>query len=236
MFGAPRRECSPTAGRASGPAGSKPAGTFARKRRAGTVGESRRAATAAHKKNGTAARRAATVPWLETTLGACAPQASGLKPPLALVRGDLFGRRMLLLDEGLDLKLVAELQRGVVERDVVLENLGHRGFLEDRLPRAFGLAGAAIDALVGVDVEHVRVVFLVLAHILVDAIHRADADASGVNAVDAQSGYRPRHCPSLSCRNPSFPTITARARAEKRARICTAEGATLVAPAGAHPL
>ena len=33
---------------------------------------------------------------------------------------------MLRLGEGLYLELVGQLQRGVVERDVVLENLGHR--------------------------------------------------------------------------------------------------------------
>ncbi len=59
---------------------------------------------------------------------------------------------MLRLGEGLYLELVGQLQGGVVERDVIFENLGHRRLFEDRLPRALGLARAAVDTLVGLNI------------------------------------------------------------------------------------
>jgi len=105
---------------------------------------------------------------------------------------------MLRLGEGLYLELVGQLQRGVVERDVVLENLGHGRLFEDRLPGAFRLARAAVDKLVGLNIQHVGEALFVLAHILVDAIDRTHADTSGVNAVYAQSGYGPGHVSSSS--------------------------------------
>src|SRR5271169_5612561 len=115
----------------------------------------------------------------------------GIESPLAFVLGDLVGSWMLGLGEGFHLELVGQFQRGVVERDVVLEDLGGRRLLEDRLPRAFGFARAAVDTLVGVNIQHGGEALYVLAHILVDAIDRTHADASGVNAVYAQSGYGP---------------------------------------------
>src|SRR3990167_7868009 len=56
---------------------------------------------------------------------------------------------------------------------------------EDRLHRAHGLAGAAVDALVRMDVEH--------GLALVDAVHGADLDAGLVLDVDARLGDHVRH-------------------------------------------
>ena len=69
--------------------------------------------------------------------------------------------------------------------DERLPFLGHAVVREDRLHRAGGLAGLAVDAFVGVDVE------LVLA--LVDAVDRADFDAGLVLHPDAWLGDDERH-------------------------------------------
>ena len=63
---------------------------------------------------------------------------------------------------------------------VVLPLLGHVVLVEDRLDRADRLAGAAVDALVGVDVEHPLA--------LVDAVDGALLDARLVQHVDARLG------------------------------------------------
>src|SRR6266542_2749915 len=72
-----------------------------------------------------------------------------------------------------------------VDRDEVLPLL--RGFIqrEDRLHRARRYAGAAVDALVRMDVQHLRrrKVRLVLPR--VNAVHRAHVDARGVLRADA---------------------------------------------------
>jgi len=81
----------------------------------------------------------------------------------------------------------------VVERDVVLEDVGNSRLLENCLPRAFGLAGAAIDAFIGIDIELVGEFFLVGADVFINAIDRTHANASGVNAVAAKAGNRPGH-------------------------------------------
>ena len=59
-------------------------------------------------------------------------------------------------------------------------------FREDRLNRAFVDTEAAVDARIGIDEELVGI--LVLAAILrgMDAIHRADFDASGVFGTDTR--------------------------------------------------
>src|SRR2546426_6494521 len=72
-----------------------------------------------------------------------------------------------------------------VLRDVRLP-LRRRVFLrEDRGDRTLGLAGTAIDALVGVDVE------LILA--LVDTVHRTDIHAGAILQIDARLGDNVRH-------------------------------------------
>src|SRR2546421_440960 len=55
----------------------------------------------------------------------------------------------------------------------------------DRGDRTLGLAGTAIDALVGVDVE------LILA--LVDTVHRTDIHAGAILQIDARLGDNVRH-------------------------------------------
>jgi hypothetical protein len=54
--------------------------------------------------------------------------------------------------------------------------VGHVVFVEDRLNRAYRLAGTAVDALAGVDVEHPPA--------FVDAVDRAFVDAGLVLDVD----------------------------------------------------
>ena len=81
------------------------------------------------------------------------------------------------------------------------EDGGHGGFLEDRLPRALGLARPAVDALVGVDVELVRERRGVTALVGIDAIDGAHGDASGVDAIAAKArdyvGHGGGFCPFL---------------------------------------
>src|SRR3989442_11338485 len=73
----------------------------------------------------------------------------------------------------------------LVQRDEVFPLLRRLVLDEDRLHRAHGLAGPAVDTLVGVDEELVRP--------LVDAVHRADLDAGLVLDVDARLGDHVRH-------------------------------------------
>src|SRR5687768_2713885 len=101
-------------------------------------------------------------------------------------------RRKVLLELAGDfLPRVGIRRRGALARDVrpldreigvQLEPLlGLRvGVGQDRLRRALGLAHAAVDALVGMDHEHVLA--------LVEAIHRAHLDAVHVLALDAVFG------------------------------------------------
>src|SRR5262249_60161645 len=74
-----------------------------------------------------------------------------------------------------------------------LEDIGDGDLLEDRLPGALGLAGAAVDALVGVDVELGRELGLIRPGVLVDAVDRANRNTAGVEAVSAESGDNVRH-------------------------------------------
>lgn len=68
----------------------------------------------------------------------------------------------------------------LVDRDVLLLVLRDILLREDRVDRALWLAGAAVNALVGVDVEHL-VVF-------VDAVYGADIHAGSVLGFDAGFG------------------------------------------------
>src|SRR3989475_780027 len=97
-------------------------------------------------------------------------------------------------------------RRGALKHVPVLRDVGlplrRRVFLgKDSGDRALGLARAAVDALVGVDVE------LVLA--LVDAVHRAHVDAGAVFDVDAGFGDDVRH--SRSPKQKSRAPVDARA-------------------------
>src|SRR5262249_18507528 len=107
--------------------------------------------------------------------------------PLLLVLRDLLGGGVLGLHLLLDGELARLVDHGVVELRVLGEDVRHRDFLEDGLPWALGLAGAAVDALVGMDVELVRERRLVRARVLVDAVDGADGDAAGVEAIPAES-------------------------------------------------
>src|SRR5208282_989457 len=116
-----------------------------------------------------------------------------INSPLLFVLRDLFRGGMLRLNEGLHLELIHDVHHSVVQVDIVFEQLGHRRLLEDRLPRALGLARAAIDAFVGMDVELIGKLLGVSTGVLVDAVHRADADTSGIDAIATKPCNRPRH-------------------------------------------
>src|SRR6188474_3455007 len=80
-----------------------------------------------------------------------------LRPvPLLLIRFDLLRARLRVLLVLAHFELIRQLHHLVVQRRVILEHIGYRGLLEDRLPRTLGLARAAIDALVGMDIELIR--------------------------------------------------------------------------------
>src|SRR2546427_12244474 len=93
------------------------------------------------------------------------------------------GSVQLSLGRRLDPGMV--LEKLLVQLDEVLPLIGRLVFREDRLDRAHGLTGAAVDAFVRMDVEH-RVAF-------VDAIHRTDLDTGLVLHVDARLGDDVRH-------------------------------------------
>src|SRR5713101_224618 len=123
--------------------------------------------------------------------------------PLLLVLDDLFRARVLdLLVRG-DLEVAHVLHDLVVERRVVLEGLRHGYLLEDRLPGTLGLAGAAVDALVGVDVELVRPLLSVSPRVFVDAVDGADGHAPGIYAVATEACDDVSHVPILPKPNTS---------------------------------
>jgi hypothetical protein len=113
--------------------------------------------------------------------------------PLNFIFGNLFGSGMFLGFEGFHLEYVSLIDSSMVQLDIVLENLRNGGFFENRLPRAFRFTRTAVDAFVRMNIEHIREIFVIVADIFVNAIDRADADASGIDAVDAKAGYRPGH-------------------------------------------
>ena len=89
----------------------------------------------------------------------------------------------VLIDERVDHGRT--LGEGVVDLHEGLPLVGQRVLGEDRLDRALGLAGAAVDALLRIDHEHPAE--------LVDAVDRADIDAGLVLNVDAGLGDDVRH-------------------------------------------
>jgi len=80
---------------------------------------------------------------------------------------------------------IHRLEIGGVDANERLPFLGQGVLGEDRLDGALGLAGTAVDALLGVDHEHPAG--------LVDAVHGADVDARLVLDVDAGLGDDVRH-------------------------------------------
>src|SRR5215472_8026192 len=136
-----------------------------------------------------------------TSSRAAAASAVGATMPLPAgdhIAGDIFG----VVGERAGLGGAA---RGaeLVEEPCVLGGelgplLGDVVFVEDRLDGADRLAGAAVDALVGVDVEHPLA--------FVDAVDRAFLDAALVLDVDARLGDHIRHWrlpPSLPAMRPA---------------------------------
>lgn len=90
---------------------------------------------------------------------------------------------MFLLLKQCDFELVKQLDGGVVQDNIVLENFENGWLLEDRLPRTLRLAGTAIDTLVGMDVELIGKLFSVIPGIFVDAVNRTNTDASCIETV-----------------------------------------------------
>src|SRR5262245_31721650 len=84
---------------------------------------------------------------------------------------------------GLDVRMVPE--ELLVEVREVLPLVRHLVLGEDRLDRAYGLASAAVDALIGVN-EELGVAFI-------DAVDRADLNAGLVLDGDAGFGDDVRH-------------------------------------------
>src|SRR5262245_36358572 len=114
-------------------------------------------------------------------------------PPLGLVLFDrLRGRLRLFAYFGnAEGRFVGEDLR--VQCRVVLEGLRHLLVLEDRLPGALRLADAAVDALLGVDVELVREGRGIASRVLVDAVDGADLDARLADTVPAEPRDHPGH-------------------------------------------
>src|SRR5438132_421448 len=94
---------------------------------------------------------------------------------------------------------VEPLAVGVVDPHERLPLVRQRVLREDRLDRALGLAGAAVDALLGIDDEHPAG--------LVDAVDRADVDARLVFDVDAGLGDDVGHTAAYSTEAVSSPTM-----------------------------
>src|SRR5215470_18020240 len=100
----------------------------------------------------------------------------------ALTRGGTTGERSGLRG-GLNAGIV--LEELLVDVDEVLPLIGNLVLREDRLHRTHRLARAAVDALVGVDVQHVLP--------LVDAVDRTDLHTRLVLDVDARLSDHVRH-------------------------------------------
>src|SRR5690606_28140353 len=111
-------------------------------------------------------------------LGIRRPERTLLFPPRLVPLGlEFFGRKTIpvgvLLDERLPF-------------------LRHVIFGEDGVHRAFGLAGAAVDAFVRVDVQLRHFFKLRAGRRRMDAVYRADLDARGVLRADAR--FRNHEC------------------------------------------
>src|SRR5262245_15939189 len=96
---------------------------------------------------------------------------------------------------------------GVLLQPLVVD-LGELVVRPNRMHGTFGDAGLAIDALVGVDHQHGRVLHQV------EAIHRADPGAIDVAAIHAPFGHDVRHRtpPSGASSGPASPTCRAARR------------------------
>jgi hypothetical protein len=81
----------------------------------------------------------------------------------------------------------------MVERDVIFEDLRNVMFLIDRIPWASPCASPAANTFVRPDVKLIGKLILFVADVLVNTIDRTDADASGIETINAKAGYDPRH-------------------------------------------
>ena len=75
-----------------------------------------------------------------------------------------------------------------VDLDVLRPLRGHGALLEDRAHRAGRLAGAAVNALLRVDLEHINAVEVVFALSWMNAVHRAYIHAGSI--FDTDTGLR----------------------------------------------
>jgi hypothetical protein len=119
---------------------------------------------------------------------------------------------MLFGLEGFHFEYLCLIDSSMVQFDVVLENVGDGGFFENRLPGAFRLARAAVDAFVRMNIEHIGKIFVIVADIFINAIDWADADTSRVDTIDAEPGYRPWHKSKSSLYVAPFPCSPAQVR------------------------
>ena len=120
------------------------------------------------------------------------------------------------------------LEELVVRAGVVLPLLRHVVLVEDRLDRADRLTGTAVDALVGVDVEHPVA--------LVDAVDRALLDACLVEHIHARLGddvghrSSPPNEPQATISAPCQPSISARPKGG--ARSCSDDAGRVISDTG----
>src|SRR6476646_5127526 len=94
---------------------------------------------------------------------------------------------------GVNLKALLALEVVGVELDEVLPLGWHGALLEDRREGAGWLAGAAVDALIWIDVEQLDRLEVRLALRRVDAVNGADINARGVLLTDARLGNHIGH-------------------------------------------
>jgi hypothetical protein len=122
----------------------------------------------------------------------------GVEPPFNFIRCDLLRGWTGLILERPDSELVLQLDRLPIQLNIGFEHVRNCRFFINCLPRTLRLARPAIDTFVRIYVELVRKVHSVVTNIFVNAIDRTDADASGIETIDAEPGYYPRHNKALA--------------------------------------
>src|SRR6185503_6443539 len=80
-----------------------------------------------------------------------------------------------------------------IDLDVLLPLVGNEVSRKDRRDGTGRLTGAAVDADVRIDVQHVEVTEVRLVLAWMDTVDRTDVDAGGVFRVDAGLGNYVRH-------------------------------------------
>jgi len=118
---------------------------------------------------------------------------AGRLVPFTRVLAEIFGEFVGLADKGVGIGGRRLLGRdvgpslGILSVDVEPTIEARLGVRLDGVDRAFRLADPAVDALVGMNDEHVLA--------LVEAVHRTDFDAIGVFALDANFSDDVGHLP-----------------------------------------